>query len=123
MSTHSYRARTALTHWKIEDRFLHFTLMRFTLKTGRTHQIRVHLASQGHPIVGDTVYGGKRGRISNLPLSDREKQSLADLNRFFLHAEVLGFEHPRTGRFVSLSCPIPLELETILESLQPTENS
>ncbi len=121
MSIHTHRGRNALTHWKVECRFQHFTLMRFVLKTGRTHQIRVHLASLGHPVVGDTVYGGKRGRIKSLPLTDQQQESLTGMNRFFLHAEKLGFEHPGTGRFLSFACSLPSELETILSSLNPVE--
>jgi 23S rRNA pseudouridine1911/1915/1917 synthase len=76
------------------------------LETGRTHQIRVHLGAIGHPVVGDATYGGYR---ENLPLS-----------RPFLHARVLGFEHPRTGEPLRFEEPLPPELVAVLETLAAT---
>ncbi len=119
MSTRTRKGRHAVTHWKTERRFQNFTLLRFTLQTGRTHQIRVHMAEQGHPIAGDLVYGGKRTRLNHLPTTHPDRKALAGLDRFFLHAEQLGFEHPRSGARLRFSCPLPAELEAILESLTP----
>jgi 23S rRNA pseudouridine1911/1915/1917 synthase len=119
MSTRTRRGRNAVTHWKVERRFEHFTLLRFTLQTGRTHQIRVHMAELGYPIAGDLVYGGKRSRLSHLPANHPDRRALEGLDRFFLHAERLGFEHPGSGASLRFSCPLPRELETILGSLAP----
>ena len=122
MSTHTFRGRHAITHWKVEHFFQDFTLMRFTLKTGRTHQIRVHITEQGHPIVGDTVYGGRRARSLRAALPESEKKALKGMNRLFLHAEKLGFEHPRTRRFLCFSAPLPPELTQLLDILRPIQS-
>ena len=119
MSSRTRRGRHAVTHWRVERRLENFTLLRFTLQTGRTHQIRVHMAEQGHPIVGDILYGGKRTRLNHLPAAHPDRRVLEGLNRFFLHAEQLGFEHPRGGARLRFSCPLPDELQAILHSLAP----
>jgi 23S rRNA pseudouridine1911/1915/1917 synthase len=121
MSTRTRRGRRAVTHWRIERRFRNFTLLRFTLQTGRTHQIRVHMAEEGHPIVGDGTYGGKRTRLSHLPADHPDRLALKGMDRFFLHAERLGFEHPVRPVSLRFSCPIPTELEGILGALTPEE--
>ena len=119
MSSRTRRGRHAVTHWRVERRLENFTLLRFTLQTGRTHQIRVHMAERGHPIAGDLVYGGKRTRLNHLPAVHPDRKTLEGLDRFFLHAEKLGFEHPRSGASLQFSCPLPQELEAILRSLTP----
>ncbi len=119
MSTRTRRGRRAVTQWRRERRFENFTQLRFTLQTGRTHQIRVHMAEHGYPIAGDRVYGGKRTRLNQLPSTHPDRKVLAGLKRFFLHAETLGFEHPGTGEPLRFSCPLPRELRAILESLTP----
>jgi 23S rRNA pseudouridine1911/1915/1917 synthase len=122
MSSQTRRGRHAVTHWRVERRLENFTLLRFTLQTGRTHQIRVHMAERGHPIAGDLVYGGKRTRLNHLPAAHPDRKALGGLDRFFLHAEKLGFEHPRSGASLEFSCPLPEELEAILCSLAPRTN-
>jgi len=119
MSLLNPRGRHAVTFWKVERRFHSFTLLRFTLKTGRTHQIRVHTSAQGYPVVGDLVYGWKKRRIGKLPLIDEEQTALQGMSRLFLHAENLGFQHPGTGQFLLFSCPLPPELISILSVLRP----
>ena len=94
------KAREALTEYKVLRRLLRFTLLKVTLHTGRTHQARVHLASRGHPVVGDTLYGAPGGL----------------LDRNFLHAASIGFHHPRTGQRLEISAPLPPELEKFLAS-------
>jgi 23S rRNA pseudouridine955/2504/2580 synthase len=87
-----------------------YTLLEVTIKTGRTHQIRVHLASQGHPIAGDDKYG------------DFEHNKLLQkmgLKRMFLHAWQLKFQHPQSGRPVTLQAPLPPELKTFVDGVQP----
>jgi len=87
-----------------------YTLLEVTIKTGRTHQIRVHLASQGHPIAGDDKYG------------DFEHNKLLHkmgLKRMFLHAWQLKFQHPQSGRPVTLQAPLPPELKNFVDSVQP----
>ena len=117
MSTRSYRGKEAVTYWKTEGRFQDFTLLRFTLKTGRTHQIRVHMAEQGHPIVGDIIYGGKKARKAYQSPAGQRELIFKDLHRLFLHAEKLGFQHPRTDRALLFSCPLPQELSRYLDEL------
>lgn len=96
--------RRAVTHWEVIARYPGFTHLRCRLETGRTHQIRVHMAHLGHPILGDTVYGPKR--------------SVPGLSGQCLHAVGLRFLHPRTGAPVELSCPLPEEFSKQLRKLE-----
>ena len=93
--------RPAVTHWTVLERFPGFTYVECRLETGRTHQIRVHMAHIGHPILGDTVYGNKK------PVPGLQGQCL--------HAVRLRFLHPRTGEMVELSCGLPEEFRTQLQ--------
>jgi 23S rRNA pseudouridine1911/1915/1917 synthase len=107
------RPREALTRYAVIRRFPDFTLLEARPETGRTHQIRVHFAALGHPIVGDTTYGAP-GRLR---IEGREGTTLA---RTFLHAGLLEFQHPRTRRTVSFSAPLPPELAEFLAALETT---
>jgi 23S rRNA pseudouridine1911/1915/1917 synthase len=102
--------RESLTRYRVVKRFPHFTLLEAQPHTGRTHQIRVHLASIGHPIVGDTLYGAP----ANLRLAGREEKTLP---RTFLHAAALEFRHPRSSEILKLKSPLPADLETFLAHL------
>ena len=93
--------RPAVTHWTVLERFQGFTYVECRLETGRTHQIRVHMAHIGHPILGDTVYGNKK------PVPGLQGQCL--------HAVGLRFLHPRTGEAVELCCELPEEFQTQLQ--------
>ena len=104
-------AREALTRYKVSRRFRTFTLLEAEPHSGRTHQLRVHFSSIGHPIVGDTMYGAP----SRLNLSGREEKTLA---RNFLHARRLEFEHPRSGKPLSFEAPLPCELQGFLYGLE-----
>jgi len=99
--------RESLTRYRVVKRLPHFTLLEAMPHTGRTHQIRVHLASIGHPVVGDTLYGAP----GNLRLGGRE---VLTLDRTFLHAAALEFAHPRSGESLALKSPLPAELEDFL---------
>ena len=96
--------RRAVTHWEVVARYPGVTHLRCRLETGRTHQIRVHMAYIGHPILGDTVYGAKK--------------PVPGLTGQCLHASGLRFVHPRTGEPVELHCPLPPEFTAILQKLQ-----
>ncbi len=102
--------RPALSLYRVRESFPRFTLLDVELKTGRTHQIRVHLASLKHPVVGDEVYGGGRDKT----IVDAEvKRAVAKLNRQFLHAAELGFRHPATGAQLRFVAEIPPELQNL----------
>ena len=106
--------RNALTLYRVRRAFDRFTLLDVELKTGRTHQIRVHLAWLKHPVVGDETYGGGRDNTIKDP---RLRARIGALNRQFLHAEKLGFKHPKTGEFVKFESALPPELEDLLTQI------
>lgn len=97
-------SKPAVTHWEVVKRYRGYTHIRCRLETGRTHQIRVHMAYIGHPILGDTVYGAKK--------------PVPGLTGQCLHAAGLRFVHPRTGEPVELHCPLPPEFTAMLQKLQ-----
>lgn len=106
--------RYALSLWKVKKRFDKFTLVEVEIKTGRTHQIRVHLAYLNHPVVGDETYNSGRDKtVKDLKI----RQAIPQLNRFFLHAEKLAFTHPVTGEKMSFQAALPKELTDFLELL------
>ncbi len=112
--------RMAISHYEVVRRihstFGNFALVRVRIETGRTHQIRVHMASIGHPVVGDTLYGAP-ARIAAPKKGNRDTESIS-LERNFLHAAELAFAHPRTGKLLELSAPLPAELEDFLTRLE-----
>jgi 23S rRNA pseudouridine1911/1915/1917 synthase len=116
-------ARHAVSHYRVverlETRFGAFTLARVRIETGRTHQIRVHMASISHPVVGDTLYGAP-AKIIALPLSTTRKaaREVLKLERNFLHSSELEFSHPITGKEVRLMSPLPRELDEFLAKLR-----
>ncbi|MFS8084749.1 MAG: RluA family pseudouridine synthase [Acidobacteriota bacterium] len=107
--------RPALSIYRVRRRFERFTLLDIELKTGRTHQIRVHLAWLKHPVVGDEVYGG--GRDKTVPNAQVRAQ-ISRMGRQFLHAEQLGFRHPRTGEEVRFTAQPPADLQQLLQQLE-----
>lgn len=106
--------RQSLTLYRVQRSFDRFTLLDVELKTGRTHQIRVHLAWIKHPVVGDETYGGGRDNTIQDP---RLRARVRNLGRQFLHAEKLGFRHPETKEFVKFEAPLPAELTELLDVL------
>jgi 23S rRNA pseudouridine1911/1915/1917 synthase len=113
-------ARSAVSHYEvvrqIDTRFGRFTLVRVRIETGRTHQIRVHMASIGHPVVGDTLYGAA-GQLAEQTTGRTQGEKLR-LGRNFLHAAQLEFQHPTTGKAVQLEAALPGELENFLAQLE-----
>jgi 23S rRNA pseudouridine1911/1915/1917 synthase len=107
--------RSALSLYSVRRRYQRFTLLDVELKTGRTHQIRVHLAWLRHPVVGDETYGGGR---DNMIQDARLRAQIRNLGRHFLHAEKLGITHPKTGKRLEFSSPLPAELSELLEGLE-----
>src|SRR5438045_3014461 len=116
MTTRRSGGREAITHYhverRIESQFGKFALLKVTIETGRTHQIRVHLASIGHAVVGDALYGAPREILS-------KAGPALSLARNFLHAAQIEFDHPRTGERLSFSVPIPKQLEEFPISIAP----
>lgn len=101
--------RRAVTHWQVKERLGNYTLINFELETGRTHQIRVHAASIGHPIVGDPIYGSGRSVGVNLPGQ-------------VLHAWRLQLKHPISGELIEVLAPLPESFKTLLEVLKKRSN-
>lgn len=114
MTTRGHGGREAITHYtvqrRIESSFGKFSLLEVQIATGRTHQIRVHLSSLGHPIVGDALYGA--------PRELRCREAALSLPRNFLHAAALQFTHPRTGELLLLSRSLPAELAEFLTRIE-----
>jgi 23S rRNA pseudouridine1911/1915/1917 synthase len=106
--------RNAVSLWKVRKRFEKFTLLNVEIKTGRTHQIRVHLMSINHPVVGDETYNSGRDKTVK---DTNVRQAIAQLNRFFLHAERLSFTHPQTLEKLEFYVPMPPELKGLIEMI------
>lgn len=104
MAINERNGKPAVTHYTVLERFGSYTLIECVLETGRTHQIRVHMASTGHPLVGDEVYGPAKRPFQ--------------LQGQCLHAMVLGFVHPRTGEYMEFSAPLPEYFENLLNKLR-----
>ena len=116
MSTRSRKGRTAITHWRVIRRFLHFSVLEVDLITGRTHQIRVHLQGIGHPVVGDPEYGGRR-RSRELA-SPMLGAFIEGFGRQALHAHRLGFVHPDTGLHMNFKSLLPPDMQELLSVLE-----
>ncbi len=116
MSVASRRGKSAVTLFRVEKDLGGFSLLRLKLKTGRTHQIRVHLSAAGHPVVGDMTYGGGASRGSTAPGAVRPL--LRELGRPALHAALLGFDHPETGGRMRFESPLPAPLVDFWERLE-----
>lgn len=110
MSTRTRRGKEAITQWKVLERFGIATLIEVKLGTGRTHQIRVHFASIGHPVLGDRTYGKK----TEVTVKEKEKIFFP---RQMLHAELLGFIHPVTGEYLEFSSPMPEDMAQRIREL------
>ena len=137
MTTRGSGGRTAVTHYEVRERidssYGKFALVDVRIETGRTHQIRVHLSSIGHPVVGDSLYGATKelrkptglrkastkaaSRGASQPEA-RQTPSVLALGRNFLHAAAIEFTHPRTGDPLSFSAPLPPELTQLLEQIR-----
>jgi len=116
MSIHPRRGRTAVTDWRCVERFDEYSLLEVELQTGRTHQVRVHLASMGHSVLGDQTYGNpRRVRV----IRDKSLQdAVKGLQRHLLHAGFLEFTHPDTQQQLAFTSPLPDEFEAVLNVLR-----
>ncbi|MGD0415598.1 MAG: RluA family pseudouridine synthase [Terriglobales bacterium] len=123
MTTRGFGGREAVTHYLVKRKFDapygKFALVELKIETGRTHQIRVHMSSLGHPVVGDALYGapGELRSQSNKPRSAGMPATLR-LDRNFLHSATLELTHPRTKELLKFSRPLPEELENLLDCLE-----
>ncbi len=109
------KGKSAVTHWRVLRRFEFSTLLACRLETGRTHQIRVHLTSIGHPVIGDPKYG--KSPLKQLSgISTELSQTLTNFKRQALHAEILGFEHPVSGEWLEFKAPFPDDYQNFTES-------
>ncbi len=127
MTTRRAGGRTAVSHYRVLERtasrYGQFTLLEVQIETGRTHQIRVHLSSIGHPVVGDTLYGAPRHILPQLeaPATRQQKEAAAQeaviVPRNFLHAARLQLTHPETGKLLELEAPLPAELADWMRQL------
>ncbi|MCS7297589.1 MAG: RluA family pseudouridine synthase [Bacteroidia bacterium] len=114
------QGKHAVTHWRIVERFPIATWIECQLETGRTHQIRVHLAHIGHPLVGDQTYGGHRPRLPLLSprLGQLAHALLHSIQRQALHAYLLGFVHPITGEPLEFTAPMPADMQAAMDFLR-----
>jgi len=108
ISTHTHHAREAVTSFTVKERYRNATLVEVEIKTGRTHQIRVHMAHIGHPVLGDHVYGGGKSK----PFGE------STIERQMLHAEALAFLHPDTGNPMTFIAPPPADMAGVIEKLR-----
>jgi 23S rRNA pseudouridine1911/1915/1917 synthase len=120
MSTRAPRGRDARSSWTVAERFDGAALLRVRIHTGRTHQIRVHLASIGHPVAGDSTYGGTRTPSSRKAAA---RQALLSLERPALHSARLAFDHPASGARCAFEAPLPADLESVLSALRAAARS
>jgi 23S rRNA pseudouridine1911/1915/1917 synthase len=125
MTTRRPDGRSAVSHIKVLERLATpygaFTLVEVRIETGRTHQIRVHMQSLGHPVVGDTLYGAPRlipPAVRNTGTERPTREDSLALERNFLHAAHLEFAHPQTGKTIAVDAPLPPELEELMAQLR-----
>lgn len=112
----SNRGKSAVTHYRVEEKFRTHTLVRVILDTGRTHQIRVHMNWKGHPITGDPVYGK---RLHVPPASSEQLiNALRGFKRQALHAETLALHHPLSGELLSWTVPVPSDMQALIDALR-----
>lgn len=104
MAINEKNGKPAITHYKVLERFGDYTYVQFKLETGRTHQIRVHMASIHHPLLGDELYSNGKSRFK-------------DLKGQCLHARTIGFVHPKTGEYMEFNAPLPNYFENLLKVL------
>ncbi len=127
MTTRQAGGREAVSHYKVVRRlgtdFGKFTLLEIKIDTGRTHQIRVHMSSLGHPVVGDRLYGAPGELKAGTERTSRKTTEALALHRNFLHAAELELAHPRTGERISLESPLPADLQGFLAMIEGDPSS
>ncbi len=119
MTSRSGEGRKAVTHWEVVTQWKEFSLLRLSLETGRTHQIRVHLSDMGHPVTGDPVYGGRRR--ANAIADTGLRMYVKGLGRQMLHAAMLGIRHPGTGEYMEFTCDLPEDMKGFMAVLEEVD--
>ena len=117
--------KRAVTHFEVLRKFPIVTLLKLQLETGRTHQIRVHLAHEGHPVFGDQTYGGRTRQLGGLNRSQTAEVQdwLEMMPRQALHARTLGFIHPNTGKTLHFDSEVPEDMQKLIERIERFQNS
>ncbi|BBO71723.1 pseudouridine synthase [Desulfosarcina alkanivorans] len=115
MSVTTHTPRSALTHWQVRETFSGASLLDLDIRTGRTHQIRVHCKFMGHPLIGDPIYGrrGERKRLADTSIGMR--RAVIDIHRQMLHAWRISFDHPTTGRRMKLEAALPEDMAQLID--------
>ncbi|HNS91088.1 MAG: Ribosomal large subunit pseudouridine synthase D [Deltaproteobacteria bacterium ADurb.BinA179] len=116
MTSRTGEGRKAVTHWEAVTEWKEFSLLRLSLETGRTHQIRVHLSDTGHPVAGDPVYGGRRR--ANAVTDAKLRAHVKGIKRQMLHAAMLGIRHPDTGEYMEFTCDMPDDMKVFIAVLE-----
>jgi 23S rRNA pseudouridine1911/1915/1917 synthase len=116
MSVRAPRSRVARSDYRVAEALDGASVVRVRIHTGRTHQVRVHMASLGHPLVGDATYGGGKKPASRAP---RAREAIATFPRPALHAAALAFVHPATGAPLAFESPLPPDMRALVDALRP----
>lgn len=117
MTTVETGGRHAVTHYEVLETYSKFAFVQLTLETGRLHQIRVHLQGIGHPVAGDAIYGGEQRALNDASTVEL-RQALTRLKRQALHARLLGFVHPATGKNLTFSASMPKDMQRVVSALR-----
>ena len=117
MTISDSEGKFAITNYEVLEEFPLISYLRLRLETGRTHQIRVHMAYNGHPVVGDEIYGGRKKQTISLNAQDKQlaSQILKLMPRQALHAKTLGFMHPITGEKLTFDSDLPEDMQELLD--------
>lgn len=115
MSVTTHTPRSALTLWRVREQFTGTCLLELDIRTGRTHQIRVHCKSIGHPVIGDPVYGNRGDKKRLAVVSPELGRAVMSLDRQMLHAWRISFSHPATGARMTMEAPIPLDMSGLID--------
>ncbi|MDL2269890.1 RluA family pseudouridine synthase [Desulfosarcina sp. OttesenSCG-928-A07] len=122
MSVKSRSPREAQTFWRIKSQFSGISLLELNIRTGRTHQIRVHCQAMGHPVVGDPVYGHREAKRWLAQSAPETARMISDISRQMLHAWKIEIQHPADNRIITARAPLPEDMAALIRRLSTTEN-
>ena len=118
MSVTTHTPRSALTLWRVREQFTGACLLELDIRTGRTHQIRVHCKTMGHPVVGDPVYGNRGDKKRLASISPEMGRAVVALDRQMLHAWRISFIHPATGARMTMEAPMPSDMTGLIDQFR-----